>query len=100
MSRLPKRTNGPIRALLNDVEPPGTETSVQMFRNDVVTNGPLKLLRFPDVRERTGLSRTTIWRLERAGAFPKHHRISANTVGWVESEITMWIQSRIAEVAV
>jgi prophage regulatory protein len=41
---------------------------------------PLKLLRFPAVRDRTGLSRSTIWRLERKGAFPRHHRISANAV--------------------
>jgi hypothetical protein len=39
---------------------------------------PLKFLRFSAVRERTGLSRSTIWRLERQGVFPKHRRISAN----------------------
>jgi len=33
---------------------------------------PLKLLRFNAVRERTGLSRSTVWRLEGRGAFPKH----------------------------
>lgn len=31
----------------------------------------LRLLRFPDVRQRTGLSRSTVWRLERRGEFPK-----------------------------
>jgi predicted DNA-binding transcriptional regulator AlpA len=45
---------------------------------------PLKFLRFSAVRERTGLSRSTIWRLERQGVFPKHRRISANAVGWLE----------------
>ena len=33
-------------------------------------NPPLKLLRFASVRSRTGLSRSTIWRLERNGGFP------------------------------
>ena len=41
---------------------------------------PLKLLRFTDVRERTGLSRPTVWRLERRGACPKHFKVSANIV--------------------
>jgi len=55
---------------------------------------PLKLLRFPTIRERTGLSRSAIWRLERC-AFPKHRKISANTVGWLEEEIDAWILERL-----
>jgi prophage regulatory protein len=55
---------------------------------------PARLLRFPTVRERTGLSRSTIWRLERRGEFPRHRRISANVVAWVETEVVAWIQSR------
>lgn len=57
---------------------------------------PLKLLRFPTVRERTGLSRSTIWRLERRGEFPKHYRIAPNVVAWVEQEVMSWIQQRVA----
>ena len=60
----------------------------------------LKLLRFPTVRERTGLSRSTIWRLERCGDFPKHRRISANVVAWVEEEVMGWIHSKIGDIAV
>jgi prophage regulatory protein len=56
---------------------------------------PVKLLRFPVVRERTGLSRSTIWRLERRGEFPKHHRIAPNIVAWSEPEISRWIEERL-----
>jgi prophage regulatory protein len=56
---------------------------------------PARLLRFPTVRERTGLSRSTIWRLERRGEFPRHRRISANVVAWVETEVVDWIQSHV-----
>ena len=56
---------------------------------------PTRLLRFPAVRDRTGLSRSTIWRLERRGEFPRHRRISANVVVWVEEEISNWIASRV-----
>jgi prophage regulatory protein len=57
---------------------------------------PLKCLRFKAVRDRTGLSRSTIWRLERRGEFPKQRRISVNAVGWVEQEIDDWMLTRAA----
>jgi prophage regulatory protein len=53
------------------------------------------MLRFPAVRDRTGLSRTTVWRLERLGAFPRHRRISANAVAWLEEEIVGWIREKL-----
>ena len=56
---------------------------------------PLKLLRFAAVQERTGLSRSTIWRLERGSQFPKHRRISANAVAWVETEVIAWIREKV-----
>lgn len=61
---------------------------------------PPRLLRFPKVRERTGLSRSTIWRLERRGEFPHHRRISPNAVAWVEHEISNWIRARIGDAEV
>jgi prophage regulatory protein len=56
---------------------------------------PLRLLRFAAVRARTGLSRSTIWRLERRGSFPRHRRISANAVAWVEEEVHNWIRAKV-----
>jgi len=54
-----------------------------------------RLLRFPAVRARTGLSRSTIWRLERRGAFPRHRRISSNAVAWLEQDVSDWIRSKV-----
>jgi prophage regulatory protein len=106
MTRLPARTRGPVRAHASPYAPPARSGS----RNgdNETTNGALdetqvaalKLLRFPAVRERTGLSRSTIWRLERQGAFPRHHRISANAVAWIEDDIANWIRSKVTGVAV
>ena len=59
---------------------------------------PLRFLRFTTIRERTGLSRSTIWRLERRGAFPRHRRISTNAVGWLEHEVDEWVESRLKAV--
>ena len=57
------------------------------------TGGP-RLLRFPAVRARTGLSRSTIWRLEQTAAFPRHVRLSPNAVGWLEDDIAGWIRQK------
>ncbi|MGO8915296.1 MAG: helix-turn-helix transcriptional regulator [Stellaceae bacterium] len=56
-----------------------------------------RFLREADVRRRTGLSRTTRWRLERDGKFPPRRQLSANTVAWWSTEIDAWCQSRVAQ---
>ena len=47
-----------------------------------------------EVARITDLSRTTRWRLERDGRFPKKRHISANRIGWLQSEILEWMESR------
>lgn len=42
----------------------------------------------------TGLSRTTIWRLEKDGCFPNRVRLSAGAIGWRLSEVMDWLNSR------
>ncbi len=54
----------------------------------------MQILRTHDVLELTGLSRTTIWRLEREGCFPARIRLSKNSVGWDRDELLRWIESR------
>ena len=56
-----------------------------------------RVLRFPTIREITGLSRSTIWRKERDGTFPRHKKLSAQCVGWLSSEVTTWLQNRPSE---
>jgi prophage regulatory protein len=51
-------------------------------------------IRFPSVKKTTGLSRVTIWRLERDNKFPPRRQLSANAVGWLQSEIDAWVTSR------
>jgi prophage regulatory protein len=50
------------------------------------------LLRLTTVRERTGLSRTTIYRRMAAGKFPPAKPISDGLVAWYESDINAWIE--------
>lgn len=53
------------------------------------------LLRLPTVQDRTGLSRASIYAYIAKGKFPKPVLIGAKAVGWPESTIESWIQSRI-----
>ncbi len=53
------------------------------------------ILRLPDVRTRTGLSRSTIYQRIAEGHFPKPISIGLRAVGWLESEIEEWLKLRI-----
>ena len=53
-----------------------------------------EFLRWPRVRQLTGLSRSTVWRLEKNGQFPARRKLSANSVGWSLIELQAWMQSR------
>ena len=55
-----------------------------------------EFLRWPRVRQLTGLSRSTVWRLEKNGQFPARRKLSANSVGWSLIELQAWMQSRSA----
>lgn len=52
-----------------------------------------KLLRPKDVQRMIGLSRTTIWRLEQRGLFPLRRQLGARMVGWLEGDISAWLES-------
>ena len=60
-------------------------------------NKPDRTLCFKRVRELTDLSRTTVWRLQRCGAFPKPLKISPGRIGWLEGDILAWQRARSAE---
>ena len=47
-----------------------------------------------DVQLVTGLSRVTIWRLEKQALFPARVQLSPSRVGWHGHEIKAWIDSR------
>ena len=52
------------------------------------------MLRPSEVMERTGLSRTTLWRRVRAGTFPPALVLGENAIGWKASAIEAWLASR------
>ncbi|CAN5391301.1 hypothetical protein BH09PSE1_BH09PSE1_02180 [soil metagenome] len=53
-----------------------------------------RILFWPQVQGIAGVSRSTIWRMQRAGDFPVAVQISRGRVGWWESELTAWKLAR------
>ena len=51
-------------------------------------------LRLPRVQTLTGLSRSTLWRMVKEGAFPKPLRLGKKAIGWRESDILNWLETR------
>jgi prophage regulatory protein len=60
-----------------------------------MTDRPIRLLRLPEILHRVPYSEAHIWRLERAGKFPRRAHLGANRVAWVEAEVEAWIEERI-----
>ena len=54
-----------------------------------------RAIRFKELKEMIGVSRSTIQRWEKEGTFPKHHQLGANSVFWLKSEVDAWITNRI-----
>jgi prophage regulatory protein len=55
-----------------------------------------RLLRRPEVENKTGLSRSAIYEGIKSGSFPEPVPISNNAVAWLCSEVDEWINQRIA----
>ncbi|MGD0827849.1 MAG: AlpA family phage regulatory protein [Desulfobaccales bacterium] len=52
-----------------------------------------QILRPKDVITEYSLSRTTIWRKEREGTFPKKVKLGSRAVGYLKSDLEAWLQS-------
>jgi len=55
------------------------------------SNDPERIIRAKEVQELTGLSRTTLCRLENKNEFPRRLNLGANSVGWKLSDVKNWI---------
>lgn len=52
-----------------------------------------RIIRLKTVLERTGLSRSTLYRKIDQGTFPKQIRIAARCAGWRESAVNAWLSN-------
>jgi len=53
-----------------------------------------RFLRLPQVRDITGLSRSSLYE---TADFPKPVKIGPRAVAWIESEVSAWVEQRIAQ---
>jgi prophage regulatory protein len=56
-----------------------------------------KILRLPQVKERVGLSRSSIYQAIQRKEFPSPIPLGARAVGRLESDIAEWLSSHIAQ---
>ena len=54
-----------------------------------------RILRLRTVLDRTGLSRSTLYRKIERGTFPAQVRISERCIGWREADIDRWLRSPV-----
>jgi prophage regulatory protein len=54
-----------------------------------------RILRMAELKTRIGLSRSTIYEFQNSGHFPRSVSLGSRAVGWLESDIEAWMESRI-----
>lgn len=54
-------------------------------------------MRLPEVIDRTGYKRSSIYNFIKEGSFPAYKRIGPRAVGWDSEEIQAWIDTRLSD---
>jgi prophage regulatory protein len=55
---------------------------------------PERIYRRPEVEARTGLSRSTLYAMMAEGTFPQPVYLGKRAVGWTDTAISEWLESR------
>lgn len=66
------------------------------MQNSTTTPAPKNILRLPQVIQKTGRSRASIYADIERKVFPAPISLGERSVGWLESELDAWLDSRIA----
>lgn len=53
-----------------------------------------RIIRKKELLTVIGLSDATVYRLEKAGRFPKRLQLGGNSVGWLAEEVNDWIMAK------
>lgn len=54
-----------------------------------------KILRLPVIKDRTGLSRSTIYLRISKGEFPASISLGGRAVGWLEDDVNKWLEDKV-----
>jgi prophage regulatory protein len=55
-----------------------------------------KIIRLPAVKDKTGLSRSSIYLRMSKGEFPNSISLGSRAIGWLEGDINLWLEQCIA----
>lgn len=77
--------------------PPSTKPSHRGLSMKTSIHVPPRILRMPAVQQKIGLCKASIYNRIKKGTFPKPIPLGGKSVGWLESDVDLWIeQCRIA----
>lgn len=68
--------------------------SLEYLKKEIKKSSIPHYLSFKDIKLMTGLSRSTVERMQKAGTFPSKRILGGNTTRWLSSEIEEWLISR------
>lgn len=60
------------------------------------TPHPVQFYRLPHLKQRLGVSGSTIWNWIKQGKFPRGIKLSENCTAWNAADVEAWAQDRIA----
>lgn len=69
-----------------------------MNKTPAVHIPPVHIMRIQAVMARTGMARSTIYRLIKEGRFPASKKLTAHSAGWPSDQIDQWVSDRLAGV--
>jgi len=72
---------------------PQTERASKMKQNISKATGD-RLIRLQTVMERTGLGRTSVYVMAKAGHFPKQVKLGKRAAAWSEAAVNAWVEGR------
>ncbi|MCQ1059975.1 AlpA family transcriptional regulator [Photobacterium sp. ZSDE20] len=55
-----------------------------------------RIIRLPEVKEKTGLSRSSIYLRMSKGNFPQSISLGERAVGWLEADVEQWLDACVA----
>ena len=56
-----------------------------------------RLLTLKEVKHKTGLGSTTVYKLVKRGEFPRQVQVGPRSVRWLQTEIDQWISRRVEQ---
>lgn len=62
-------------------------------------NCTFRIIRWPELKTITGLARTTVWRREKLGRFPKKVDLGGGLIGWRSDEVEEWLMNPAGYIA-